>query len=248
MAERQASQLTCSLVIPAYNEEARLGKSLERIFAFFESQPYSFEIIVVDDGSVDKTVELIRERFAPRPQLRIHQQPVRRGKGAAVQVGMLRAEGDYLFFSDADLSVPIELLPTFLAELQNQCDIAIGSRQKAGAKIEIHQPFLRELMGKVFTALSNLILSLRHSDLTCGFKGFGREAAQQLFSRQRLHNWSFDAEILYLAKINGYRVHEVPVTWRNDAATRVRLSRDVVSSFLALLIIRLNHYLGRYNS
>lgn len=235
-----------SLIIPAYNEEARIGKSLERILRFLDSQPYEFEVIVVDDGSRDRTAEIVEERFGKHPAFKLHRQPANLGKGNAVQQGMLLGNGDFLFFSDADLSVPIEMLPIFVAHLENQAELAIGTRQKAGAVIEVHQPRYRELMGKVYTWLSNWILGLRVSDFTCGFKGFRREIVRDLFSRQRLGNWSFDAEILYLAQRRGYRVAEIPVRWRNDDASKVRLWKDVLTSFLGLVQIRLNDVQGKY--
>ena len=239
-------QIHLSLIIPTFNEERRIGKSLDRILTFLQSQPYSSEIIIVDDGSRDRTVDVVQQRSNSNPPIRIERQPHNLGKGEAIKRGMLQGNGSYLFFSDADLSVPIEALPTFLSILENDCDVAVGSRRKPGAVLEIHQPLYRELMGKVFTWLSNWILDLRVSDFTCGFKGFRREAAGELFSRQRLGDWSFDAEILYLAKIQGYRLDEIPVVWRNDGATKVRLGRDVASSFLGLFKIRLNHFLGHY--
>ena len=235
-----------SLVIPAFNEDRRIGQSLERILSFFRAQSYPFEIIVVDDGSTDRTVEVVRGFAASDPQLRVEPQPQNRGKGEAIRKGMLLAGGKYLFFSDADLSVPIEAVPDFLSRLEAGDDVAVGSRRIAGAVIEVHQPIHRELMGKVFTGLSNLILGLKLKDFTCGFKAFRRDAARELFSRQRLGGWSFDSEILYLAKSKGYRIAEVPVVWRNDEATKVRLGRDVVRSFVDLWNIRINHTLGKY--
>lgn len=235
-----------SLIIPAFNEAARIGESLEKISAYFQSQPYFYEILIVDDGSQDRTVDVIRERFGSKDGFRIFQLPGNAGKGGAVMQGMLQARGDYLFFSDADLSVPIHSLSTFLAELENHGEVAIGTRQRAGASIEVHQPFYREFMGKIYTWLANWILHLKVSDLTCGFKGFRREAAQELFSRQQLKNWSFDAEILYLARLKGHRIIEVPVQWRNDERTKVRLWRDVIGSFLGLIQIRFNAFMGRY--
>lgn len=246
-SQHQSDAVYLSLIIPAFNEEGRIGTSLEQILRFLKSQQHSYEVIIIDDGSCDGTRVFVNDRFGKEPQVRLYSQPVRRGKGAAVQLGMLKARGQYVFFSDADLSVPIEQLPAFISRLQDHCDAAIGTRQTIGARIEVRQPRLREWMGKVFTMLSNMLLGLRHSDLTCGFKGFRREVARELFSRQHLYNWSFDSEILYLAKIRGYRVAEVPVTWRNDAASKVKLSRDIMSSFVGLLSVRLNHYLGRYN-
>jgi dolichyl-phosphate beta-glucosyltransferase len=244
--DAKGNPVSLSLIIPAYNEEKRIGKSLEQIFPFCNALGCPYEVIVVDDGSTDKTAALVRQRFGDQPQLRIIRPPAHRGKGAAVQQGIREGLGDYIFFSDADLSVQIEMLPSFLAELRNHCDAAIGSRRAAGATIAVHQPQLRKMLGKVFTLLSNLILGIRHSDITCGFKGFRREVARELFARQRLHNWSFDSEILFLARIKGYRVTEIPVVWRNDRATKVRLWKDVMASFLGLLMIRWNQFMGRY--
>jgi dolichyl-phosphate beta-glucosyltransferase len=240
------SPVTISLIIPAFNEEQRIGKSLEQIFLFCNAQGLPFEIIIVDDGSSDGTVPFIRCRFGDRCQLKMIQQTQRRGKGAAVQRGMLQARGDYLFFSDADLSVPIETLPVFLAALQSRSDIAIGSRRAPGAKIEVHQPLFREMMARIFTLLSNLLLGARYFDVTCGFKGFRREVARELFIRQRLHSWSFDSEILFISRLRGYRVTEIPVKWRNDERTKVRLWKDALASFLGLLRIRANQILGKY--
>jgi dolichyl-phosphate beta-glucosyltransferase len=245
MNEAQAP-IVISLIIPAYNEEQRIGKSLEQIFRFCNAQESPFEVIVVDDGSTDGTVPFVRERFGDRSQLRILQQPFRRGKGAAVQQGMLQARGDFVFFSDADLSVPIETLPALLVELQNSCDIAIGSRRAPGAKIEVHQPFFREAMARIFTLLSNFLLGAHYFDVTCGFKGFRREPAREIFTRQRLHGWSFDSEILFISSLKGYRVAEIPVNWRNDQGTKVRLWKDALASFLGLVKIRANYIAGKY--
>lgn len=235
-----------SLVIPAFNEDRRIGQSLDRILSFFRGQSYTFEIIVVDDGSTDRTIEVVRGFAVSEPAIRVEPQPRNCGKGEAIRKGMLLAGGKYLFFSDADLSVPIEAVPDFLSRLEAGYEVAVGSRRIEGAVIEVHQPMHRELMGKVFTRVSNLILGLGLKDFTCGFKAFRRDAARDLFSRQRLGGWSFDSEILYLAKRKGYRVAEVPVVWRNDEATKVRLGRDVVRSFVDLWSIRINHALGKY--
>jgi len=235
-----------SLIIPAYNEELRIAGSLKRVLEFLEAQSYSSEVIIVDDGSQDRTVEVVRKISQGKDRVKILQNGKNLGKGGAVQSGMLQAKGEYLFFSDADLSVPIEMIGRLLTKLEKGSDIVIGSRAKPEAVVEIHQPFYREFMGRIFTRLSNWILGLSVSDFTCGFKGFRREVARDLFSRQRLKNWSFDSETLYLSQVKGYRILEIPVTWCNDRATKVRLWRDIITSFLGLLRIRLNHYLGRY--
>ncbi len=235
-----------SLIVPAYNEELRIGKSLEQILPFCNALGAPYEIIVVDDGSADGTVALVERRFGGRPHLQVIRRPARAGKGGAVRAGILAARGEYLFFSDADLSVPIATLPAFLDALRERCDIAIGSRRAPGAKIEVRQPRLRELLARVFTFLSNALLGLRYSDLTCGFKGFRRDAAHELFLRQRLCNWSFDCELLLIARLKNYRVEEIPVSWRNAQGTKVRLWKDAAGSFLGLVEIRWHQWLGRY--
>ncbi len=246
MAAKLTDQIYVSLIIPAFNEKARIGKSLDRILNFLHSQPYSSEVIIVDDGSQDQTGDFLKERYGNNNGVRTYQQSQNQGKGKAVKEGMLLGNGEYLFFSDADLSVPIEALPDFLTQLEDNCDVTIGTRRKSGANIEVHQPFYREFLGKIYTRLTNWILGLRVTDFTCGFKGFRRHAALELFSRQRIKNWSFDAEILYLAQLNGFRVREVPVRWRNDEATKVRLWRDIFRSFLELLQIRFYDTQGKY--
>jgi len=244
--ERAPQRILLSLIIPAFNEEERIEKTLECVVGFLRSQPYSSEIIIVDDGSRDRTVEMVRARWAGQAEVKIHAHPRNQGKGASVRSGMLLGEGRYLFFTDADLSVPIELLPKFLVQLESGSDVVIGTRKSAGSVIEVHQPLFRELLGKAFTVLSNWILGLRVSDFTCGFKGFRREAAKTIFSRQQVLNWSFDSEILYLARLKGFHVQEMPVVWRNDQKTKVRLWCDVVTSLLGLFRIRAYHVLGRY--
>lgn len=235
-----------SLTIPAFNEEMRIGKSIDHILNFLQSQRYSFEVIIVNDGSRDRTEELVRDRFGRDESVKILRQAHNQGKGEAVKLGMLSAAGKYLFFTDADLSVPIETLPTFLERLEVNCDVAIGTRRKTGASIEIHQPFYREIMGRTYTMLSNWILASHVSDFTCGFKGFRREAARVLFSLQKIKNWSFDSEILFLARLKEYQIEEIPVTWSADKATKVKLWRDVASSLFGLMKIRAHQCLGRY--
>lgn len=245
MAE-QPSPVYLSLILPAYNEEQRIGNSLECILSFLQSQPYSSEIVIVDDGSRDRTLEIVEECYPHHPKIRIYRQSRNMGKGEAVKRGMLMGCGQFLFFSDVDLSVPIETLSSFLSQLESKCDIAIGTRQKSGASIEVRQPFYREFLGRIYTRLSNWILGLDISDFTCGFKGFQKAAAHDLFSRQQLSNWSFDAEILYLARLKGYGIREIPVRWRNDERTKVKLLRDIATSFLGLLKIRFYRLQGRY--
>lgn len=236
-----------SLIIPAYNEEKRIAKSLKQILQYLETQPYASEVVIVNDGSVDRTVEEVHGIYQGRDRVRILQNGKNLGKGGAVRLGILQARGEFLFFTDADLSVPIETIGLFLTNLEEGFDLAIGTREKKyGAIVEVHQPIYREFMGRVYTCLSNRILGLNISDFTCGFKGFRREVAKEIFSRLQLKNWSFDAEILYLAQLKGYRVMEVPVTWRDSRETKVRLWRDAIASFIGLFQIRLYNYWWKY--
>jgi dolichyl-phosphate beta-glucosyltransferase len=240
-----SNDLLLSLVIPAYNEEKRIGSSLAQIIAYFQRNGYSYELIVVDDGSTDRTVEVVRELMAEEENARLLYAK-HSGKGSAVRKGILSAKGQYVFFTDADLSTPITELTKFLEQLNQGYKVVIGSRKIAGANVEVHQSWLRESMGKVFTWLTNVILTKNISDVTCGFKGFNRSVAQEVFSRQQINDWSFDAEILFLAQKYGYSIKEVPVRWRNDPATKVNLFEDTVRSFLGLLKIRAKDLRGKY--
>jgi glycosyltransferase involved in cell wall biosynthesis len=236
-----------SLVIPAFNEAARLGPSLEAVADFLARRHPSHEIIVVDDGSRDGTADLVERGYGRDSRVRLARHARNEGKGQAVKHGVLMARGSYVFFSDADLSVPVDTLPVFLEALSaGRCDVAVGSRQSPGAVIEVPQPAYRRLLGDGYSRLSRAMLRLPVSDVTCGFKGFRGEVARDLFSRQRLRDWSFDSEILYLARRRGYRVLEIPVRWRDDRATKVRLSRDIAGSFWGLVRIRAGAWLGRY--
>ena len=170
-----------------------------------------------------------------------------RGKGSAVKKGMLKARGEFALFMDCDLSVHIRELGKFLEEASRGIYIIIGSRRKKGAIIRVRQPFYREFLGHAFTILSNLILFIKITDCTCGFKLFHRKAYKYIFEKQLLENWSFDSEILYLARRNRYKITELPITWENNTNTKVKLSKDIVSSFLGIFKIRMNEISGKYH-
>jgi len=235
-----------SVIIPVYNEQKRIVRSLKHILEFLKAQTYCSEVLIVDDGSEDQTVEVIQKTCQGTDLVRVIQNGQNLGKGGAVRSGMLQARGDYVFFTDADLSVPFDTIAPFLAKLEEGFDLAIGTRSKNRDIVEVRQPLYREMMGRVYTVISNWILSLNVSDFTCGWKGFCREVAQDLFGRQRLTGWSFDAEILFLANMKRYRLIEIPVRWRNDAATKVRLWKDVIESLIELLQVRFYEYQGKY--
>jgi dolichyl-phosphate beta-glucosyltransferase len=235
-----------SIVVPAYNEEARLGRTLHRVCTVMDGSGICFEVIVVDDGSDDNTAGIARAFAEVFPQIRIVRLSENRGKGNAVRHGLLEARGDYVLMSDADLSTPIEELFRRMPHVEDGYDVVIGSRKMRGAKVVVPQSEHRRFMGKVFSLLSQMLLVPGIHDFTCGFKLFKREVAHDLARSQRLHDWSFDTEILYLAHRRDHRVKEVPVTWVNSPDTKVRLLRDTFGSFLGLLRIRLNELLGRY--
>ncbi len=234
-----------SLVIPCFNEERRLAGTLKDIIISFYQQVHEGEVLFVNDGSSDNTVRKIKKVLAGVRNVRVLSLATHSGKGRAVQEGMLAAAGDVILFTDVDFSVPISSVPEALAALR-KADIVIGSRRHPQSRLVISQGKVRTWLGKGFTWLTNKALGLSVSDVTCGLKGFRREAARDLFACQQLPDWSFDAEILFLAVKRRYRVVEIPVQWSNKEGTRVRVLRDIPRSLSGLIRIRLNDLLGRY--
>jgi len=240
-------QIYLTVLIPAYNEGKRLPQSLSIIEGYCRNnldEPY--ELLVVDDGSVDDTPSMVREMQKQIPSLVLHQYPQNRGKGYALRAGMHLAGGRFILFTDSDLSTPIEELPAFLEKLNDGTPVVIATRKSSGARVVQHQPFWREFMGKAFTWLSNLILGLNVSDFTCGFKAFEASAGKRIFALQKIRRWAFDSEILFLANKLGYAVQEIPVEWRDSPESKVRVVRDTVSSFASLFAIRWNWLKGKY--
>ena len=234
-----------SVVIPAYNEAAVIGSTLESVVSSLTAGGVSHEILVVDDGSTDATASLVRQAAERRPQIRLlasgHQ-----GKGGAVKHGVLAATGRYVLFLDADYSTRIEEWEKLRPWLTKGYEVVIGSRRMGGAEIVRRQSSLRRFLGSGFLWLTNAMLSIGVTDVTCGFKAFDTDVARTLFERQRLNGWGFDAEVLFLARRFGYRVKEVPVVWRNDATSNVRLWKDIVRSGLELVEIRCHALRGHY--
>ena len=234
-----------SVVIPAYNEEGRIGTALAKIRAYLATQEYSAEIIVVENGSTDRTASIVVAAAAePGTPVRLIQLP-RPGKGGAVRAGMLAARGQYRFFADADLSMPIEQLSRFLPPALGDADIAIASREAPGAR-RIGEPAYRHLMGRVNNLIIRLVAVNGFDDTQCGFKLFRAEAAEWLFRHQRILGWGFDIEILLLAKRRGYRIIEVPIDWYRGDQSKVRPVRDTFAMLSETFRIRLNAWLGRY--
>ncbi|MGC2889109.1 MAG: dolichyl-phosphate beta-glucosyltransferase [Candidatus Acidiferrum sp.] len=234
-----------SIVIPSYNEELRLPATLERIAAYLPSLNGETEILVVDDGSKDRTAE-VAESFRKRlPNLRVVSNGLNRGKGFSVRHGMREARGRSVLFTDADLSAPIEEAPKLLEALKTY-DIAIGSRALDRSLITVHESRFREFAGIVFNTIVRLILRLPFVDTQCGFKAFRREPCQILFEQQRIERFGFDPELLYLARHHGLHTIEIPVRWGHSPATKVNMLHDSIQMFLDVFTIRWNSIIGRY--
>lgn len=233
-----------SVIVPAYNEAPRLPGTLASVRAYLRGLGREHEIVVVDDGSTDTTADVAR---AAGDDVRVLRHEANRGKGYAVRRGMLAATGARRLMTDADLSTPIEELAKLEAEIERGFDIAIGSRAVAGARIEVHQPAYREAMGRLFNRLVQALLLPGLCDTQCGFKLFTARAAQTVFSVSSLDGFSFDVEALYVARHRSLRIAEVPVTWRNDAATRVGLGGGA-AAFADLVRIRLRARRGAYGA
>jgi len=236
-----------SLIIPAYNEEARLPATLRRIAEYLRASNRPTEVIVVDDGSRDRTAEIARSFVSEIPSVRVVSNGANRGKGFSVRRGALEARGRIVLFTDADLSAPIEEADKLLAALAGaQADLAIGSRALDRSLIEVHESRSREFAGIVFNKIVRLCLFLPFVDTQCGFKAFLRERCRILFEQQRIERFGFDPELLFLARRHGLRAVEIPVRWAHSPATRVHMLRDSVLMFLEVLQIRWNALARRY--
>ncbi len=238
---------TYSIVIPAYNESARLSASLEKVLAYVHAQNWDAEIIVVNDGSRDNTADIVRTFAAKNPALRLVENPGNRGKGYSVRNGMLNAHGRIILFSDADLSSPIEEAPKLLEALEGGADIAIGSRWLRAETQTQRQPLHRQLFGRIYNLVLRLTLGLQFKDTQCGFKAFKAPAVQAIFPLQRIERWGFDPEILFLARKFGFKVQEVPVAWGHSGGTRINPLIDGFRMVTEMLRIRWYDLTGKYN-
>jgi dolichyl-phosphate beta-glucosyltransferase len=237
---------TYSIILPAYNESARIGATLDKILAHATRCGWNVEVIVVNDGSTDGTAEIVREYAGRHAVLRLLENPGNQGKGFSVRNGMLHAQGDILLFSDADLSSPIEEADKLFAAIANGADIAIGSRW-LDSRLQIRrQPLYRRLFGRIFNLALRIILGLRFKDTQCGFKAFTLRSARAIFPLQKIERWGFDPELLYLAKKMGSVVAEVPVAWSHREGTRIHPLRDGIRMFGELLRIRWYALKGNY--
>ena len=235
-----------SVVIPAYNEALRIAASLESISVYSEQQRYSYELIVVDDGSTDQTAQVVKDIFKRIEYGTLLQNKTNRGKGYSVRRGVLASNGEYVLFSDADLSTPIQEIEKLLQCLQEGYDIAIGSRGLKNSDVQLHQPWYREYMGKTFNLIIRLLMLTAFHDTQCGFKCFRGDVARELFARQMLDHYSFDVEILFLAARQNYTMQEVPVQWFNEPNTRVNALKDSARMLKDVIKIRYNAWTGTY--
>jgi glycosyltransferase involved in cell wall biosynthesis len=247
LSDASQGPLELSIIIPAFNEERRLPKTLQCIRAYLKSRSLRAEVLVVDDGSTDSTAKVVELSRAGFPELRLISNGRNRGKGFSVRQGMLEARGEIAMFTDADLSAPIEEADKLLAALRDgRYDGAIGSRAVDRSLIEVHQSAFRERAGILFNGIVRRITGLPFEDTQCGFKAFRREKARVIFEQQRTTGFGFDPEILFLAQREGLRIVEVPVRWAHDPASKVRMFGDSLRMLLDLLAIRWNALAGRY--
>jgi dolichyl-phosphate beta-glucosyltransferase len=234
-----------SIIIPAYNEERRMPVTLKHVLAFIEAQTYASEVIVVENGSQDRTVEIVQDFARQHAQVHLLQESAR-GKGLAVRRGMLSARGEYRFMCDADFSMPVTEINRFLPPQQVGADIVIASREAPGA-VRYNEPAYRHLVGRVFNTLIRVLALPGLQDTQCGFKCFRANVAEDLFRRQTLSGWSFDVEVLFIARRLGYSIRELPIPWYFNPDSKIRVLNDSIHMGLDLLEIRRKARLGVYD-
>jgi glycosyltransferase involved in cell wall biosynthesis len=236
-----------SIVIPAYNEHARIPATLEAVVSCIRANGWSTEVIVVNDGSRDDTAQLVRSFAEHAPEVQLLENPGNRGKGYSVRNGVLHARGEIVLFTDSDLSAPIEEADRLFAAIAAGADIAIGSRWLESGRQTHRQPLYRQIFGRCFNAVTRMVMRLPFVDTQCGFKAFTRAAAQTVFQLQTIERWGFDPEILFIALKRGYTVKEVPVSWAHDERSRMSYLKDGLQMLKELAIIRWNALTGRYS-
>jgi len=232
-----------SVIIPAHNEENRLPDTLEQVLRFLEEQSFTSEVVIVENGSVDKTFEVAQEFAQKHKNVRVIQSE--RGKGAAVKRGMLEAQGEYRFMCDADLSMPVEEIVKFIPPMLEDFDIAIASREAKGA-VRYNEPAYRHYGGRGINFIIQTLILPGLNDTQCGFKCFRAEVANDVFNHQTLHGWSFDIELLYIARKHGYRTKEIPIHWYHHPETKVSALRDALQMIADIFRIHANARRGVY--
>ncbi len=229
-----------SIVVPAYNEAVRLPPTLEKLAAFLRALGRSYEVLVIVERSTDGTLEIAARFAAQQAHFQAVDNEVQRGKGYAVRSGMLRARGEYVFYMDADLSVPLAAVPEFLARFESEprADVLLGNRQHAMSRITRRQFWLRRTMGQTFNRILKTCGLASLHDTQCGFKAFRREAAREIFSRQTIDGFAFDVEVLLLAERLGYKIADLPVEWINSPESKVRILHDSLAMLRDTLRVR----------
>lgn len=247
-----ASVSTCnshpgySIIIPAFNEAARIGSCLSEVVSVLDNHRWDAEIIVVNDGSRDATASIVREFAARDPRIRLVENPGNRGKGFSVRRGFQESCGEIVMFTDADLSAPMDEASRLFAAISDGADIAIGSRWLESTRQTIRQPWYRQLFGRCFNLLTRLVMGLNYADTQCGFKAFRRDAALRIARLERIERWGFDPEMLFLAGKMGYKVREVPVTWAHDQRSRLSYLKDGLKMIEDMARIRWYSLTGAY--
>ncbi|MGP0565746.1 dolichyl-phosphate beta-glucosyltransferase [Nitrospina sp. 32_T5] len=234
-----------SVVIPCLNEENRLGSTLEKVTAFLKTKEYRWQVLIVDDGSTDRTVE-VPARYMTAEECVVLKNDGNRGKGYSVRRGVLEAAGEFVLISDADLSTPIREWDRFLPHLEAGCDVVIGSRSLPDSNVVKRQAWYRQGMGRIFNRIIRFLVIDDFVDTQCGFKAFRRSSGGQLFQKMRIDHFCFDVEMLFLAKKAGLNVLELPVEWHNSEDSRVRILQDSSKMLKDAIRIRINDLLGRY--
>lgn len=231
-----------SIIIPSYNEKGRIGATLGKIYDFLKTKNYAYEIIVVDDGSLDDTVQVVlNSQLYKEEKLKLIKNGINKGKGYSVKNGIFNSVGDYVLFSDADLSTPIEEFDKLLGIMSKGYDIVIGSRALKDSSVVLHQPWYRELMGKVFNLFVKMLLIGEFKDTQCGFKLFKGDVAREIARHMRVDGFAFDVEMLYIARVKKYKIKESGVRWENSPESKVRLFHSPVSMFFDLIKIKIMH-------
>jgi dolichyl-phosphate beta-glucosyltransferase len=246
-SQSRMPQPSYSIVIPAYNEERRIPATLESVVSWIRAKRWYAEVLVVNDGSRDRTAEVVRAFAEGAPEVRLVENPGNRGKGYSVRHGMLEALGEVVMFTDADLSAPMEEAQGLMDAIAEGAEIAIGSRWLESTRQTIRQPLYRQLFGRCFNLVTRAVMGLPFADTQCGFKAFTRTAAQTVFQLQTIEGWGFDPEILFIALKRGFRIKEVPVTWAHDERTQMSYLEDGARMLQDLAHVRWNALMGRYN-
>jgi len=233
-----------SIVIPAYNESSRIGKALNEVLRCVHERNWHAEILVVNDGSTDRTAAIVQQFAQLHPEVR---NPQNRGKGFSVRHGILHAVGEMVMFTDADMSAPMEEAERLFHALEEGADIAIGSRWLERNRQTLKQPLYRQFFGRCFNAITRLVMGLPFADTQCGFKAFRRPVAQTIFQLQRIERWGFDPELLFIALKRGFKVKEVPVTWGHDERSRLSYLKDGLKMLEEIAYIRWEAFAGAYD-